>query len=82
VTFDDGYTQPAFCRFLDQGLNLPYVGTLSGSIVLLKDETTHRLGGPRFRVFVLSRTSAALDRPRPFPGVALAAGQGHAGERV
>jgi hypothetical protein len=31
VAFDDWYTQPAFCRFLDQTLGLPYVGTLSGS---------------------------------------------------
>jgi hypothetical protein len=31
VTFDDWYTQPAFCHFLDQTLGLPYVGTLSGS---------------------------------------------------
>jgi len=31
VTFDNWYTQPAFCRFLDQTLGLPYVGTLSGS---------------------------------------------------
>lgn len=31
VTFDHWYTQPAFCRFLDQHLGLPYVGTLSGS---------------------------------------------------
>jgi hypothetical protein len=31
VTYDDWYTQPAFCRFLDQTLGLPYVGTLSGS---------------------------------------------------
>jgi len=31
VTFDTWYTQPAFCRFLDQTLDLPYVGTLSGS---------------------------------------------------
>jgi hypothetical protein len=29
VTFDNWYTQPAFCRFLDQELNLPYVGTLT-----------------------------------------------------
>ena len=26
VTFDNWYTQPAFCRFLDQELELPYVG--------------------------------------------------------
>ena len=29
VTFDNWYTQPAFCRFLDQELALPYVGTLA-----------------------------------------------------
>ena len=28
VTFDNWYTQPAFCTFLDQTLRLPYVGTL------------------------------------------------------
>jgi len=37
VTFDNWYTQPAFCRFLDQELELPYVGTLaSGDEVILK----------------------------------------------
>jgi hypothetical protein len=30
VTFDNWYTQPAFCRFLSQELKLPYVGTLTG----------------------------------------------------
>ena len=29
VTFDNWYTQPAFCRFLDKELKLPYVGTLA-----------------------------------------------------
>jgi hypothetical protein len=28
VTFDSWYTQPEFCRYLDQTLDLPYVGTL------------------------------------------------------
>ncbi|MGB9888016.1 MAG: transposase, partial [Moorellales bacterium] len=28
VTFDHWYTQPAFCRFIDKELGLPYVGTL------------------------------------------------------
>jgi len=37
VTFDSWYTQPAFCRYLDKTLHLPYVGTLSGSgTVVLK----------------------------------------------
>ncbi|MEZ4513818.1 MAG: hypothetical protein R3C62_18270 [Chloroflexota bacterium] len=31
VTFDNWYTQPAFCRFLSQTLQLPYVGTLAKS---------------------------------------------------
>lgn len=30
VTFDRWFTQPAFCRFLDQTLGLPSVGTLAG----------------------------------------------------
>ena len=29
VTFDNWYTQPAFCRYLDDELHLPYVGTLA-----------------------------------------------------
>jgi hypothetical protein len=28
VTFDSWYTKPAFCRFIDEQLQLPYVGTL------------------------------------------------------
>jgi len=40
VTFDHWYTQPAFCRFLDQTLKVPYVGTLAGDdlVVLKKDQ--------------------------------------------
>jgi hypothetical protein len=30
VTFDNWYTQPAFCRFLAKTLKIPYVGTLAG----------------------------------------------------
>jgi hypothetical protein len=30
LTFDPWYTQPAFCRYLDRTLQVPYVGTLSG----------------------------------------------------
>lgn len=29
VTFDNWYTQPDFCRFVDQRLRMPYVGTLA-----------------------------------------------------
>jgi hypothetical protein len=31
VTFDNWFTQPEFCRFLDQKLGLAYVGTLAGT---------------------------------------------------
>lgn len=31
VTFDNWYTQPAFCRFLDETLQVPYVGTLAAT---------------------------------------------------
>jgi DDE superfamily endonuclease len=38
VTFDNWYTQPAFCRFLSKTLKMPYVGTLaSDNLVILKD---------------------------------------------
>lgn len=36
VTFDNWYTQPAFCRFVDQELKLPYVGTLAGDDQLVR----------------------------------------------
>jgi len=40
VTFDNWFTQPDFCQFLDQTLHLPYVGTLAQSDqVQLKAET-------------------------------------------
>lgn len=31
VTFDSWYTPPAFCRYVDQTLGLPYVGTLDNA---------------------------------------------------
>ena len=38
VTIDSWYTQPEFCHFLDQELDVPYVGTLEeGDELILKD---------------------------------------------
>jgi len=38
VTFDSWYTQPGFCRFVDETLGLPYVGTLeTDDVLILKD---------------------------------------------
>jgi hypothetical protein len=45
VTFDDWYTQPEFCRFIDQ-LGLPYVGTLSG-----KDKVNLKTGAETLQAF-------------------------------
>jgi len=41
VTFDNWYTQPAFCRFLAQTLKLAYVGTLAG------DDQVELAAGPQ-----------------------------------
>jgi hypothetical protein len=45
VTFDIWYTQPAFCRFLDQTLQFPYVGTLSGEEQVVLKTGRERLDG-------------------------------------
>lgn len=45
VTFDTWYTQPAFCRFIDQSLGLPYVGTLEGSAQVVLPDGLHTLTG-------------------------------------
>ncbi len=46
VTFDNWFTQPAFCRFLDQTLKLPYVGTLAES-----DKLTLKTGAATLKAF-------------------------------
>lgn len=46
VTFDNWFTQPAFCRFLDQTLKLPYVGTLAES-----DKLTLKTGPDTLKAF-------------------------------
>lgn len=46
VVFDNWYTQTGFCRFLDQTLHLPYVGTLAGN-----DQVLLRTGPQRLDAF-------------------------------
>ena len=46
VTFDNWYTQPDFCRFLDKTLELPYVGTLATN-----DEVVLKSGAERLDAF-------------------------------
>ena len=43
VTFDNWYTQPAFCRFLDKTLKIPYVGTLASDNLLTLKTGQQRL---------------------------------------
>lgn len=43
VTFDNWYTQPAFCRFLHKTLKVPYVGTLAGDNLVVLQQGQQRL---------------------------------------
>src|SRR5712692_6002236 len=43
VVFDNWYTQPGFCRYLDQTLHLPYVGTLADDDQVLRKSGPQRL---------------------------------------
>jgi hypothetical protein len=43
ITFDHWYTQPAFCRYVDQTLHVPYVGTLSKEDTVLLAAGEQRL---------------------------------------
>lgn len=51
VTFDSWYTQPAFCRFLDKKLSLPYVGTLKQDteVVLQSERLTLKAFAQRLK---------------------------------
>lgn len=44
VTFDSWYTQPALCRFINDTLHLPYVGTLSKTDKVLLQRGKKSLG--------------------------------------
>jgi hypothetical protein len=43
VAFDNWYTQPGFCRYLDKTLHLPYVGTLADNDHVLLNSGSQRL---------------------------------------
>jgi hypothetical protein len=60
VTFDNWYTQPAFCRFLDDTLHLPYVGTLSD-----EDQVILKHGTERLDVFAARLKQEHLQGERP-----------------
>jgi DDE superfamily endonuclease len=62
VVFDNWYTQPGFCRFLGQALELPYVGTLAGSDVVLLKSGPQRLD--EFAVHLKHEHQTAVARGR------------------
>jgi hypothetical protein len=71
VVFDNWYTQPGFCRFLDQTLHLPYVGTLAGN-----DEVLLRRGPQRLDEFAAHlkqehQTALAAGRPPVFKPITI-----------
>ncbi len=57
VTFDSWFTQPDFCRYLDQTLKLPYVGTLSGT-----DEVNLKTGQKTLSEFAAQLTEEHLKK--------------------
>ena len=56
VTFDTWFTQPAFCRFLDQTLHLPYVGTLADN-----DKVNLKTGAETLKNFAARLKQQHLD---------------------
>ena len=56
VTFDNWFTQPTFCRFLDQTLHLAYVGTLADG-----DQVNLSTGGKTLKEFAEHLKQEHLD---------------------
>jgi len=63
VTFDNWYTQPGFCRYLDQTLHLPYVGTLADDDQVLLKSGPQRLD--QFAEHLKQEHLAALEDGSP-----------------
>ncbi len=56
VTFDTWFTQPAFCRFLDQTLHLSYVGTVADN-----DKMNLKTGAETLKTFAARLKQQHLD---------------------
>jgi hypothetical protein len=63
VTFDNWYTQPAFCRYLTETLHLDYVGTLAENDVVLLRRGPQRVD--EFAEHLKQEQLAALQRGKP-----------------
>jgi hypothetical protein len=60
VTFDNWYTQPGFCRYLDKTLHLPYVGTLADNDQVILQSGSQRLD--EFAAHLKQEHLAAVER--------------------
>jgi hypothetical protein len=63
VTFDNWYTQPGFCRYLDQTLHLAYVGTLAENDQVLLKSGSQRLD--QFAAHLKEEHLTALKHGKP-----------------
>jgi hypothetical protein len=63
VTFDNWYTQPGFCRYLDQTLHLAYVGTLAANDQVLLKSGSQRLD--QFAAHLKEEHLTALKHGKP-----------------
>jgi len=71
VTFDSWYTQPAFCRFLNDEVKLPYVGTLNASDKLWLKSGKKTLGDFAKRLQQEHRTAVKNGNPPVFKPVTI-----------
>jgi hypothetical protein len=63
VTFDNWYTQPGFCQYLDETLHLEYVGTLAGDDHVLRRDGPQRLD--EWAAHLKAEHLAAVKRGQP-----------------
>lgn len=72
VTFDNWYTQPAFCRFVDTTLRLAYVGTLAGEDQVLVTAGPQRLDAFDCHLQEEHRQALAAGKPPLFRKLTIA----------
>ena len=71
VTFDSWYTQPSFCRFIDETLHLPYVGTLTEGDKVVLQEGKVTLGAFVKRLQQEHREALRLGKPPLFKPITI-----------
>jgi hypothetical protein len=72
VAFDSWYTQPGFCRYLDQHLHLPYVGTLTEDAQVVLKTGTAKLSDFAERLKQEQLSAPPAQQPSVFRPLAIA----------